>query len=682
VPADLRGVRVRVVAFERRGEREVRLAPLPGDEATHDRRADPIVVALDQTFLLRVARADQVLGPQARQRVEQILAGSGGAGDELELERPRRDRDELEHRARRAVELRHALLHDRVQAIRRAELAIDARELVDEERIAVRLGGDRIRPALVGRSEQRRGELRRLCGSERFEPQLVDRHVGEQRREPREERARGPLLVAKPCQPEHRRRIRSAHELGEQRRAVGIAPLQIVDAHDHRRSRGEPLEQRAQRRDPADPHVGRIAARVAQRRDARDLQQHRKQRRQRHGVARQQRGRFVRRHPAEPPRQLVDDRVERLVRDGLELEAASGEHHRVGPPPPHVVEETPQERGLADARRAERERHRAAAARRLVEPSRERLLLGLSPHEDFATGGDLGRDLRRARPREDLITARPPLGIAREERGAQLVEIGRNVRERARARRVVALLRAHHVGELAGERQASGERLEQHQAHRVPIARLAEPFARALLRRHVERRARRIVVLDADLRRQSEVEQDDAAVGLDQDVRRLHVAVKPAVAVKRDEPLPQPAEQLARAVRAPLHVADRRLAAHQLHREERGVVVGDELVQLDEVRMAQLGEVAELALEPRQALRVRATQDLERDRRRAARAVIEDLVHRAETAAPEVAHDLEALGAGEQRVGSRRRRRGAQDAVDGRLVARRALPAPHTTYRT
>lgn len=97
------------------------------------------------------------------------------------------------------------------------------------------------------------------------------------------------------------------------------------------------------------------------------------------------------------------------------------------------------------------------------------------------------------------------------------------------------------------------------------------------------------------------------------------------------------------------HGLDERRPAHKLHREEPLVLVGDELVEGDEVRVIDVGEGAEFALEAVERLRVRLVQALERDR--ALALLVVDLVHDSERTSTEAALDLEACGAGELHSG-------------------------------
>ncbi|MFN8642593.1 MAG: hypothetical protein U0802_13435 [Candidatus Binatia bacterium] len=110
---------------------------------------------------------------------------------------------------------------------------------------------------------------------------------------------------------------------------------------------------------------------------------------------------------------------------------------------------------------------------------------------------------------------------------------------------------------------------------------------------------------------------------LDEDVRRLHVAVDDAVRVQRLQPADELVKRRAHALvvelghggvhgRAAAQVVDDVDAVDQLHREEALLVVDDEVVELDQVRMRQAGERAELLFEQVDLFRRVGAQGLQR----------------------------------------------------------------------
>src|SRR5688572_3127375 len=86
------------------------------------------------------------------------------------------------------------------------------------------------------------------------------------------------------------------------------------------------------------------------------------------------------------------------------------------------------------------------------------------------------------------------------------------------------------------------------------------------------------------------------------------------------------------------HILDEALPADQLHRDEPFIPLGDELVQLHEVAMGDVGERSELALEPQQRVRRIVAQRLDGDR--GVPDAIERLVHHAKGPRPDTPTDL------------------------------------------
>ena len=150
-------------------------------------------------------------------------------------------------------------------------------------------------------------------------------------------------------------------------------------------------------------------------------------------------------------------------------------------------------------------------------------------------------------------------GSRREERRAQRVEIGGDAVARtptAPARSTVVLSVRTSIGR-SDERRRADQRLVEHHADAVPVRSRRRRVAVACSGRHVRRRAHDLVArrrrrrdVGAQLGRHAEVEDDDAPLGRDEDVRRLDVAVKLAGRVERvhafDE-LPQRGTQLCRS---------------------------------------------------------------------------------------------------------------------------------------
>jgi hypothetical protein len=139
---------------------------------------------------------------------------------------------------------------------------------------------------------------------------------------------------------------------------------------------------------------------------------------------------------------------------------------------------------------------------------------------------------------------------------------------------------------------------------------------------------------------EAEVDQHDALVLRDDHIARLDVAVNLARRVQRDQPGRQLAQSMAEptvllvagqrrsveggrgavarvwqpgrvVIGAALHVAKEPGAPHQLHGVEPLAVAGDELVELDQVGVDDVGQAAKLALQAVDVMRVQAAQNLE-----------------------------------------------------------------------
>jgi hypothetical protein len=101
------------------------------------------------------------------------------------------------------------------------------------------------------------------------------------------------------------------------------------------------------------------------------------------------------------------------------------------------------------------------------------------------------------------------------------------------------------------------------------------------------------------------------------------------------------------------HILDEALPADQLHRHEPFISLGNELVQLHEIAMGDVGQRAELALEPQQRVRRIVAQCLDGDR--GVPNAIKCLVHHAKGPRPDAPSDLEPGAADEiaaQHVGT------------------------------
>ncbi|MCY1008945.1 hypothetical protein OV079_25985 [Nannocystis pusilla] len=205
-------------------------------------------------------------------------------------------------------------------------------------------------------------------------------------------------------------------------------------------------------------------------------------------------------------------------------------------------------------------------------------------------------------------------------------------------------LPAHHrvrdlVGGLAGERPLAVQRLVERHAQAELVGQRVGRAAAELLRRHVRRRPEQdargragrlrprqrdlvgvlvvVLVAEAD---QAEVDHADPAVAADQDVVGLDVAVDEAGRVRRRQAARRLGEHRRDLAPAPTLLREpcpKGHAGDELHGDEHLVAVEADLVDLDHVRVRQLGQRLGLAQQPilpaRVRLAVAALQQLDRD---------------------------------------------------------------------
>ena len=189
------------------------------------------------------------------------------------------------------------------------------------------------------------------------------------------------------------------------------------------------------------------------------------------------------------------------------------------------------------------------------------------------------------------------------------------------------------------ERAPAREHLVQHQAERKDVGSGVERIAEGLLGRHIQHRAHGGARVGQDAgvlafrpgygarrlgrhRRQTEVEQLRVAARRDEDVRRLHVAMDDAGAVRGAErvgDLHAHADNRLHRQRPGRQHFEQRQAAQQFHHDIRPVLglrrLAD-VVDRADVRMIQPGERVRFALETQQVLfggRQRGRQQLQGD---------------------------------------------------------------------
>jgi hypothetical protein len=223
--------------------------------------------------------------------------------------------------------------------------------------------------------------------------------------------------------------------------------------------------------------------------------------------------------------------------------------------------------------------------------------------------------------------------------------------EPRRRRRIDAQYFVHDRRRSAGERLLAGQKFVEHHAGRKNVRTAIDRLSHELLGRHVRGRAehgtglRILRRLDA---RDAEVGDFDLAIGPDDDIRRLDVAVNDAKIVG----IIECAEQFAHDARDLFHrktLVLRKMVLqfasdHELHRDKRGIAVLAEIINGDDVRMIEPPRGFGLALKARDhfgraiAFELVAADRFQRDRALDAR--VESFVNDPHRAAAELAQDF------------------------------------------
>ena len=235
---------------------------------------------------------------------------------------------------------------------------------------------------------------------------------------------------------------------------------------------------------------------------------------------------------------------------------------------------------------------------------------------------------RGARPGKRLVERggrrKPVFRRRRRRMGHHVVEPGRDARAR---RAAVGILRAEGVGGRCGEVRVgkiAGERVVQREAQRVDVgARVAAAAGQHLGRRVGQRAGERAAAGDAELPVElggPEVGEARAAVGIEQDVLRLDVAVEDAAPVRRRERPGHVATQAhgrVRVERPALAHPDLQVgAADVLHDDEAPRPFFEEVEHRDDVGVGEAAHRLDLAPHPlarHVGRRGRRHQQLERD---------------------------------------------------------------------
>ena len=221
----------RAARRQRRGDALVRTKPPGGrrgvvDRAAHDRMAEGEAAAVAR-------RAHEVDGHEPVEwRRDRAGVQLGGERRELGVERVAGDRCALDQRPRRARQ--HLQLDADRRGHARRHPGPGARQLVQEQRVAVGLAGD---PLAIGDVAQQR---ERLVMAERFQVQVLGAGVERAHRDAAFRRA----------QREHeqvRRARRAAQQVLDELDRRVVRPVQVVQRQSDRALAGEQLDQPAQR---------------------------------------------------------------------------------------------------------------------------------------------------------------------------------------------------------------------------------------------------------------------------------------------------------------------------------------------------------------------------------------------------------------------------------------------------
>ena len=479
---------------------------LPGGKASDDHLANAVVISLYLFPGLDLARSNEVADPQdldhvlTRVRFRGFIDNDethGTACDRYDLEEPSRPIGKVGEAG-----TNHAIERDRGRrgAVRGRHDPIPVAahgtgQLGEKKRIARGLAGDRVGESFGFPRADQEGprEVPRLRGVERFDsyflPLLRPEPLGQQMAQ---DRARSSLLASVGDDQKQRRGLRGAHEFLEQRRAVHVSPVQIVDEEDERSLFREPRQElpKSAERAPAKlvdvPDLEHAAPRA---RHGLHPPQHGKKPRQRENVAGHQRLDAGMGKPFEVMGERVHQAVERLVRNGLPLEAPPRENHGARVTRADPVEKTPHERALAHSRLPVESDCQGLPLLHLAERFQKAGELDPAPDKErFAPAGRSGRCEVRVRgvasePLEDLGSLRAPSGVPPQQLAAQAIEVLGDPRdELARRPGLPDLLFPQDIGGRAREGTPAGQGLVEHHAEAVPVTRLRGRFTGTLLR--------------------------------------------------------------------------------------------------------------------------------------------------------------------------------------------------------
>lgn len=310
----------------------------------------------------------------------------------------------------------------------------EAHELIDEVRAPLRFLGDAPHASAVGLQRVQKEDLREILGvgqTERAHLDVLLTHVAQAAPQRAEQRARLGLLGAVAEDDEHGGCIGHSKQLEEERAAVAVTPLQVVQQKDDLRPHGKALEQLSKCAEGEASQLLRVRdpeGAPGIRCNRPHAREHRKDPRESQDSPRQQRLDVLEWKPAEETTDGVDQAVDGLERHRLALVATTREDDGVAVLR-QLLGEAGEQHALAHARAAAHVDHQGPVpGARLAESVAELLHLRLAPDErDIdATGHERGAGGEIPRPgqaTQDVEARRPHLGVALEQVAAERVEI-------------------------------------------------------------------------------------------------------------------------------------------------------------------------------------------------------------------------------------------------------------------
>ncbi len=371
---------------------------------------------LDDVAAVPEARAHESLRPEQGDRRIDVRPGARRGAERRDRQWPAGDGDHLDELAGTSRQTFEPVADHLVESdgterrpVGARIVAMAAHELLDQQRAPARLAYHRpcgSPSRLVGRSEQREGHAVGIVGRERPHLDVQDPGRGRPGRgHLDQEWAAGRLAAAVRHHEEERGRVRGTRQLHQQRDAVDVAPLCVVDEHHQRLALRERGEQIAEGDERAPAYSLRIVAGlVPAPADARDPLQDGKHTSQGRHVDRQRErfALFLEEHQMAAER--IDGAVDRLVRDRLTLVSPPAENERF-PALREAVEEVLHDRGFAHPRHTGEAHGHLHARSSAVEGLAERAELLLAPDEcrrQVRCGGRRGHPATRSEPAQDL----------------------------------------------------------------------------------------------------------------------------------------------------------------------------------------------------------------------------------------------------------------------------------------